>query len=62
MYLIQIILNLVFFIINNIFSLFGYKTKQMENEYRTHINKVLDTPKNMINKTITNNTQENKQL
>lgn len=59
MYIIQLILNIVFFIINKIFSLFGYKnkTKQMENKYREQINNILNKPKNMIVNTIVNNTQ-----
>ena len=56
MYIIQLILNIVFFIINNIFSIFGFKTKNIENNYRTQINKVLNTPSQMLNNTNTEDT------
>lgn len=51
MYIIQLILNIVFFIINSIFTVFGFKTKQIENHYRKNINNFLNTPKQMLNNT-----------
>lgn len=42
MFIIQFIIKIVFFIINNIFSLFGYDTIENEKKYRKYINYFLN--------------------
>lgn len=46
MFIIQFIIKIVFFIINNIFLLFGYNTIENEKKYRKYINYFLNINSN----------------
>ena len=60
MFIIQFIIKIVFFIINSIFSLFGYNTIENEKKYRKYINYFLNiNTNNNSNSNNSNNTIEN---
>jgi hypothetical protein len=67
MFIIQFIIKLVFFIINNIFSLFGYNTSENEKKYRKYIDYFLNVSNasnsvsnsNSVSSNIDNNNDNN---